>query len=167
MFPCVSFRANAHVTVLLVLRSTFPIVLTRPFETLRLKKTYNNSVDQHKSPIILCFLFLQIESVSLSKLCSLITKILCKSPALITPLPTSAINHNVLLPLPQETSKEKHMAYTDARLNQLAFKRIIKQIIKNLYKQLSVIPLLFLSQKESERFFISNLLRYYSDGDSE
>ena len=59
------------------------------------------------------------------------------------------------------------MAYTDARLNQLAFKRIIKQIIKNLYKQLSVIPLLFLSQKESERFFISNLLRYYSDGDSE
>ncbi len=117
MFPCVSFRANAHVTVLLVLRSTFPIVLTRPFKTWRLKKTYNNeketkqmwhSVDQHKSPIILCFLFLQIESVSLSKLCSLITKILCKSPAQITPPPTSAINHNVLLPLIRNFKRKTH-----------------------------------------------------------
>ena len=122
MFPCVSFGANAHVTVLLVLRSTFPIVLTRPFETWRLKKTYNNeketkqmwhSVDQH----IFCFLFLQIESVSLSKLCSLITKIFCKSPAQITPPPTSAINHNVLLPLIRNF-KRKHMANADARLNQ-------------------------------------------------
>ena len=137
MFPCVSFCANAHVTVLLVLCHTFPIVLTRPFETCRLKKTYNNeketrkiwhSVDQHKSPIILYFIFLQIESVSLSKLSPLKIKFLCKSSGQITSLPTSAINHSVLLPLRINFKrKTRGLNYTDARLNQLAFRRIIKK----------------------------------------
>ena len=137
MFPCVSFRANAHVTVLLVLCHTFPIVLTRPFKTCRLKKTYNNEkemrkmwhlVDQHKSPIILYFLFLQIESVSLSKLSLLIIKFLCKSSGQITSLPNSAINHSVLLPLRRNLKRKTHgLNYTDARLNQLAFRRIIKK----------------------------------------
>ena len=140
MFPCVSFRANAHVTVLLVQCHTFPIVLTRPFETCRLEKTHNNeketrkmwhSVHQHKSPIILYFLFLQIESLSLIKLSPLIIKFLCKSSGQITSLPTSAINHSVLLPLRRNLKRKTHgLNYTDARSNQLAFRRIIKKNIK-------------------------------------
>ena len=72
-----------------------------------------------------CF---QIESVSLIKPSPLIPKILCKSSAQITPLPISAINHTVLVPLKRNFKRKTHgLNVTVVRLNQLSFRRICKK----------------------------------------
>ena len=62
------------------------------------------------------------KSVSLIKPSPLIPIILCKSSAQTTPLPISAINHTVLLPLKRNFKRKTHgLNVTVVRLDQLAF----------------------------------------------